>query len=483
MSSRNHGPDRPAAASRSHRLALAAIFVVALAIRAVVGVWANGRGEMEGLAHRYEQDAYAMTAGYGFVRPVEHQTPQVDFLAFEDSLEARGEKLDPSDVPAKDPARWRPSTLHPPGYSTFLALVYRTLGNPLIPWAKALQALIDALACLVVFSIGVRLAGPRVGLIGAALAAVFLPTAYLVTSRVADTLMPFAMIGIFYLYVRALQGGRLAWFAATGLALGLACMFRPDYLLYPSFLLVGALAVLPWRRALAGSAVLALVTALAVVPWGLRNLRENGRFNVTTHAGGMSILQSVGQFPNRHGIVFDDDIMQDMAIAQGFESIDDPAADQWFKQRFLTILREDPLLVPGQMLRRIPLGIVPLYRWGYDNPWYEGHGFYDYARQGLTPVQAILRHPLEVLRAYWDRLIFGLIGAALFAVNVALIVNRRTRRVGILLFLPYLYLYLSHLPIVLGARLLLPAVFGQLLALAILVESRRRDSTPEIAFR
>lgn len=475
--------DRSPALSRHHRLALAAVFVVALGIRAIIGVWANGRGEMEGLAHRYEQDAYAITAGYGFVRPVEHQPPQVDLLVLEDSLEAHGELLDPSDVPAKDPARWRPSTLHPPGYATFLALVYRTLGNPLIPWAKAMQALIDALACLLVFSIGCRLAGPRVGLIGAALAAVFLPTAYLVTSRVADTLMPAAMIGIFYLYVRALQSGRMAWFAATGLLLGVACMFRPDYLLYPSFLFVGALATLPWRRAVAGSALLALVTALAVVPWGLRNLRENGRFNVTTHAGGMSILQSIGQFPNKYGIVFDDGIMADMAVKQGFEGIDDPAADQWFKQRFLTIVREDPLLVPGQMLRRIPLGIVPLYRWGYDNPYYRGHGFYDYARQGLTPVQAILAHPTDVFRAYWDRLIFGLIGVGLFTVNVALIVNRRARRVGILLFLPYLYLFLSHLPIVLGARLLLPAVFGQLLAVAILVDSRRPESTTEIAFR
>ena len=61
----------------------------------------------------------------------------------------------------------------------------------------------------------------------------------------------------------SLASGRLRWFAAAGMALGVACMFRPDYLLYPSFLLIGALAVLPWRRALAGSAVLTLVTALA----------------------------------------------------------------------------------------------------------------------------------------------------------------------------------------------------------------------------
>ncbi len=476
-------PHRAPAGHRSHRLALVAIFVVALAVRAVIGVWASGRGEMEGLAHRYEQDAYAMTAGYGFARPVEHAPPQVDFIGFEDSLEARGEKLDPSDVPAKDPARWRPSTLHPPGYAAFLALVYGTLGNPLLPRAKALQAVLDALACLLVYSIGTRLAGPRVGLAGAALAALFLPTAYLVTSRGADALVPALLIGTFYLYVRALQGGRLAWFAASGLALGVTCMFRPDYLLLPSFLFLGALAALPWRRALGGIAVLTLVTAVAVVPWGLRNLRETGRFNVTTHAGGMSVYQSLGQFPNRHGIVFDDDVMQDVVVAQGFESIDDPRADLWFKQRFLSIVREDPLLLPGQMLRRIPIGIAPLYRWGYDNPDYRGHGFYDYSRRGLGPLQALRAHPVDVVRAYWDRMIFGLVGFGLFVAHVALVLDRRTRRVAIVLFVPYLYLFLSHLPIALGARLLLPAVFGQLLALALLIESRRHPERLELAFR
>ena len=363
----------------------------------------------------------------------------------------------------------------------FLAAVYGTVGNPLIPRAKALQAVIDSLACLVVFAIGRRLGGTRVGIVAAALSAVFLPTAYLVTSRVADSFMPAFMIGIFYLYVRALQEGGMRWFAATGLALGIACMFRPDYLLYPTFLFLGNLAFLPWRRALLGSALLAFATFLAVLPWGMRNLRANGQFNVTTHAGGMSLLQSIGQFPNPYGIVFDDGRMEDMAIEQGFEGIDDPAADRWFKQRFLRIVRENPGLVLGQVARRIPLGLAPLYRWGYDNPHYEGHGFYDYARRGWTPREALLREPAAVLRAYWDRIIFGVIALLLLVVQILLVLDRRTRRVGIVLLLPYLYLFLSHLPIVLGARLLLPAVFAQFIALAIFLEGRRRGERAVVA--
>lgn len=446
---------------------LAGVFVAALALRAVIGLWANGRGEMEGLADRYQQDAYAMTAGYGFSAPASHAPPQVDLIALADSLDQTGQRISPARVPAKDPARWRPSALHPPAYAAFLALVYRVVGEPLFPWVKALQALIDSAACVLVFFIGRRFGGPRVGILAAWCAALFPPTAYLVTSRVADALMPAFMISIFALWLRALDSRRMLDFALAGGLLGLACLFRPDYLLYPSFLLVGALVSVPWRVALLGTFVLALSTFLVLVPWGLRNQRLDGTFNVTTHAGGMALYQGIGQFPNPYGIVFDDDVMEQELRKAGFEGLDDPRADQWFRQRYLSIVRENPGIIVANAVRRIPLGVMPLYRWGFDNPDYRSHGFYDYLKQGLSPAEAIRKHPLELLRAYWDRLIFGLLALVLLAGNLALILfDRRHWRWGVLLSLPYLYLVLSHLPIMLGARLLVPAVFAQFIALA-----------------
>jgi hypothetical protein len=223
-------------------------------------------------------------------------------------------------------------------------------------------------------------------------------------------------------------------------------------------------------RAVAASALLAACAFLVLLPWGLRNLAAHGRFNITTHAGGMALYQSIGQFPNPYGIVFDDGRMSDLVRAQGFESLDDPRADAWFKRRFMAIVRENPALLAEQALRRIPLGIMPLYRWGYDNPDYRGHGFYDHAKRGLSPEQAVLHHPGKVFAAYWDRLLFGVIALGLFVSSAALAADRRLRGWGLVLFLPYLYVFLSHLPVILGARLLLPAVFGQLVALAIWIE-------------
>jgi 4-amino-4-deoxy-L-arabinose transferase-like glycosyltransferase len=455
----------------SPRALLLLVFATALALRAAIGVWAAGRGEMEGLAFRYERDAYAMAAGYGFVSPLEAAPVQVDLIRIADSLGTRGEKLSHDDVPAMNPALWRPATLHPPGYAGFLAGVYRVFGAPLIPWAKAIQAVIDALACVLLFFVGRRFGGSRVGLFAAFCAALFPPLAYLVTSRVADALMPAFVLAVFALWLRGLDTRKAAWFALSGAALGLACLFRPDMLLFPTFLFLGALVTVPLRTALWSTALVAACAFVVLVPWGLRNEHVHGDFNVTTHAGGMALYQGIGQFPNPYGIVFDDDRLQRQAQAAGFEGIDDPRADRWFKARFLQIARENPGLLAVNAVKRVPVALVPLYHWGYDNKDYAGHGFYDYLARGEAPSHAIVAHPRELFLAYWDRLVFGVLGFGLLAANLALILfDPARRRIGFLLALPYLYLALSHLPIMLGARLLVPAVFGQFIALGIWIE-------------
>jgi 4-amino-4-deoxy-L-arabinose transferase-like glycosyltransferase len=451
---------------RTPRLTLLVVFVIALAVRAAVGILARGHGEMEGLAYRYERDAYALAAGYGFSHPRENAPPQVDLIAYADSLGRRGEKLSPHTVPAKDPARWRPTTLHPPGYAGFLAAVYRVVGEPLFPWVRALQAIVDAAACVALFWIVRPMLGSWVARFTAFGCALFAPTAYLATSRVADAVVPALLIATYGVWLLALRSRRLHWFAGSGLLLGLLCLFRPDYLLLPSFLFVGALCVGPVRSALVGTAALMLTALLVLLPWGLRNQRVNGVFNLATHAGGMSLYQGIGQFPNPYGIVFDDDRMEAEVRRAGFLGLDDPGADHWFRERYLAIARHDPGLIVKNALRRLPMGIAPLYRWGYENPHYAGHGFYDYVRAGESPYQAVFRHPRELWLAYWDRLVFAVVGLLLTLASLRLIVLDRAHwRVGVLLALPYLYVLIAHVPFLLGTRLLVPAVFGPIAAL------------------
>jgi hypothetical protein len=41
-----------------------------------------------------------------------------------------------------------------------------------------------------------------------------------------------------------------------------------------------------------------------LVPWGLRNQRVNGTFNLTTHASGMTLYGNIDELPNPYGIVW-----------------------------------------------------------------------------------------------------------------------------------------------------------------------------------
>jgi hypothetical protein len=84
----------------------------------------------------------------------------------------------------------------------------------------------------------------------------------------------------------------------------------------------------------------------------------------------------------------------------------------------------------------------------------------------MSPYNASLRHPGAVFAAYWDRMIFSVVALLLFVAGIALFVAERRRwPVVLLLWLPYAYLVLSHIPLMLGARLLIPGVFGQLIML------------------
>ncbi len=448
---------------------LAGIFVLALLVRAGVGFMARGHGEMENLADVYQEEAYALAAGYGTVRPLEQAPKEVDLFRLADSLAARGERITPQTAPPITPSRWRPATLHPPGYAVFLWGVYRLLGEPLIPKAKVVQAVLDAAAALLVYLIGRRFTGRAVGLVAATAQALSAPAAYLATSRVADSLCPALYILVFWLSLKAVESRRVLWFAAVGAALGLLCLFRPDYYAYAVFFALTAWLVLRRPLLVAGrTLVVAAGLFLVVLPWGLRNQRALGTFKLTSVGGPATLYESIGQFPNPYGIIFDDAFIIRMARDAGFEGMDDLGAERFFRQRYLRILREDPALIAGQMARRIPIAVAPLYRWGYVNPDYRGHTFYDYvARERLSAVQAVRRHPLQVLRAYWDRMISAAIALGLFVACVGLCVAERRRwRAVVLLLLPYWAIVVSHLLFNMGARLLAPALFCQLVVAA-----------------
>ncbi len=159
-----------------------------------------------------------------------------------------------------------------PLYAWALAGVYAAVG-PEPQAMRLLQALLAALAAAAVTLTAGTLADRRAGRLAGLAFAGFWPSVFYAGELLPDTLVCALLALALLAYVRALGGGGAAAWIGGGLALGLACLAKPNALLLTPWPAIGALMSreleppLRRRRALlALTAPLAAVIAAAVGP-------------------------------------------------------------------------------------------------------------------------------------------------------------------------------------------------------------------------
>jgi len=230
---------RRLAARRRFRLAVAALTVVALAVR-LASVLGSTHLSPLGDAFYYHSAADLLVAGHGFVDPWywygQHRVVQT--------------------------ASWPPlfvavlATAAAVGAKSFLAQrVWCCLVG---------AALVPLVACT-----GRRMAGARVGLVAGALAALY-PNLWLSDDLgLSETLSPLLVAGVLLLAYRFWQrpGPRRA--LALGAAVGVAALGRDEMALYVPLVLVplALLARLGWRRRLVLAGLGTLAALVTVAPW------------------------------------------------------------------------------------------------------------------------------------------------------------------------------------------------------------------------
>jgi tetratricopeptide (TPR) repeat protein len=184
-----------------------------------------------------------------------------------------------------------------PFYIYFLAFLFALSGGSLLV-VKAVQAVLGALAVGLVFATARRWHGARSAWIAGVLAAgtgVFTFNEVLILQSALD---PFLAALALYLLSRALSTGSGRDFAATGLALGVFALNRPNALAYVVALVVW-LGVRErcrgWRRALA----LACGVAIPLAPVAVRNVVVAGDFVLISSHGGLNFY--IGNNPEADG--------------------------------------------------------------------------------------------------------------------------------------------------------------------------------------
>jgi len=260
--------------NRRFAFGLGAIALAALVIRVVFVVVVAPKVPALGDASAYHLLAEQLARGQGYIRPF-------DKLLLH---------------------RTRPTAEYPPLFPLLLAIPAR-LGAHSVEQQRLFVALVGTGTVTVVGLLGRRVASPAVGLVAAALAAVYpmllLPEATLM----AESLYVLLVAGVILLAYRAFDTPTPARFAALGVVIGLATLTRAEGAL------LGVVVVVPlvfWLRGLSMRergvrlAIAAAGALLVVAPWTIRNATTFHRF-VPVSNNVATLVDGANCDPTYHG--------------------------------------------------------------------------------------------------------------------------------------------------------------------------------------
>ena len=190
---------------------------------------------------------------------------------------------------------WAPTAHWPPGYPLLLAGVYWLFGPSLLA-AKLANVLLSAATIVLTWRIGCELGRPRVGLVAAAILALFPGDILFSPTILSETLFGTLFSASLWLFLRWTNRGdaRAATWFAFGLLLGGATLVRGTALVVlPAFTLAWLARGTGVRRAAWWSAAALGGLVIALAPWTLRNWVRLG-YPVLVATNGVAALW-VGQ--------------------------------------------------------------------------------------------------------------------------------------------------------------------------------------------
>lgn len=187
----------------------------------------------------------------------------------------------------------QPTAYFPVGYPLFLAGLYGLFGAH---WETgiAANAVLNAATAGLVCLCADRLIGRAAGLASGLVMALYLPQ--IVWSGVLDSEVLFTFLFMLVNAIWLLRSPRSYRFwpiAASGAAIGLACLVRPVLMLLPVVLFAYCLiSHTGWRKALLHTATAAIAMAIVIAPMTLRNAVELHAFVPVSTNGGVNLWQA-----------------------------------------------------------------------------------------------------------------------------------------------------------------------------------------------
>ncbi|MCD6505939.1 glycosyltransferase family 39 protein [Candidatus Poribacteria bacterium] len=184
-----------------------------------------------------------------------------------------------------------PYSYRPPGYPFFLAAIYAVFGIGNHMAVRLFQALIGAVAALLLYLLGGEIKGEKAGTIGGLIWA-FYPTAVAYTGYLySETVFMALFLGFLYLMAVGMKmRGRkgILLFAGSGLLYGMAMLTREVLLAFIPLFLVWLIWQVPHRGKAGIIRLIAFMVMVMVVllPWTARNYSVHGHLILISTNGG-----------------------------------------------------------------------------------------------------------------------------------------------------------------------------------------------------
>jgi hypothetical protein len=317
------------------RLAVACAFIFLLAFGVRLLHWQDDQLNIaaeRSLAGRYKQQAQRMLDGNGILYPT----------GYKENSNAQ-------------------LLVHPPGYSIFIAIVFRLFGQSDINLSN-IQIICDSLASVLVLVIALQFFRLAASVIGGLLAAFSPHLAHHSIVLMPESLSVVPILISILLLIRAAQRPRLVLMITAGAMIGVSCWLRSNALLLAPFLAVAILLLSERRRRLKDSLAFLCAAIVIISPITIRNWVVTGYFIPLSLGSGITLIEGIADYDSdqRFGLPQTDH-------EAGFKDVEwhnrpDYAVSLWRpdgverdRYRFargMEVIRKNPIWFSGVMIRR-----------------------------------------------------------------------------------------------------------------------------------
>lgn len=245
--------------------------------------------------------ALALALRVGAAVVVENRVPEAQRFIFgdSDSYWRLGQAI-ASGAPYEigDPAS---RVFRTPGYPVLLAAMFHFTGpdTPVL-WGRFLSAVLSSLAVVGIYWLGDRLFDKKVGLLAAAVVAIYPGAVALGTLNLSEApfcaLLPLQIVCWHQGWNAPTRSKQFGWLFAAGLFSGLTTLVRPSWLLFAPFaIIVGLLLAKDRKQQLLSAGPVLLGVCIVMLPWWVRNHQVVGRFVPTTLQVGASLYDGLNE--------------------------------------------------------------------------------------------------------------------------------------------------------------------------------------------